>query len=55
MTHFTHKLWGMGPDFLLAWVGWMMHSMVHSVGHLFNKAFRQVVSKFRNHSEIPEQ
>lgn len=30
LAQLTH-LW---PEFLLAWAGWLVHSLVHSAGHI---------------------
>ena len=30
LSHLMH-LW---PEFLIAWLGWMVHSLVHSAGHV---------------------
>lgn len=36
-SHLAH-LW---PEFLLAWAGWMIHSLVHSAGHVVRVALRR--------------
>lgn len=48
LAHLAH-LW---PEFLLAWAGWLVHSMVHSAGHLIkhtaSKGVRLVVGYLKS-------
>jgi hypothetical protein len=48
LSHLAH-LW---PEFLLAWAGWLVHSMVHSAGHLIkhtaSKGMRLVVGYLKS-------
>jgi len=40
MVEFAHHLREIGPEFLLAWAGWLVHSFVHTTGHILRRAIR---------------
>ena len=40
-------LFELGPEFLLAWAGWLMHSFVHSAGHILSRILQRCWMLFR--------
>jgi hypothetical protein len=41
------RLFELGPEFLLAWAGWLMHSLVHSAGHIISRMLHRCWNLFR--------
>lgn len=38
-----HKFAELWPEFLMAWAGWMIHSVVHSATHFIRVGLRKAI------------